>query len=94
MRGGHERIWRGNHFARDAQGLQSSNQGNGAVGKQGEMLHTQIFAQRLLQLLVERAAIGKHFAFPYFLQIGDKLFQRRQKGLGDVDGFAVVHIFP
>ena len=40
----HERIWCGDDFARDAQGLQGGNQCEGAVGEQGKMLHAQIVA--------------------------------------------------
>lgn len=66
MRGGDEGIRRGDDLASDTQSLQGSDQGNGAVGKQRQVLDAKVVAQRLLQLLVKRATIGQNFVSPDF----------------------------
>ncbi|MEA3641477.1 MAG: hypothetical protein VBE63_16255 [Lamprobacter sp.] len=55
------------------------------------MLDTQILGQCLLELLVEGAAVGEDLVVPDLLQVGDKLLERGQVGLGDVDSFVGTH---
>lgn len=50
------------------------------------MLRAQVVAQRFFKLLVKRATVGKNFVVPDLLQVGQKLLQRWQGQLGDVDG--------
>ncbi len=83
MCGGNKRIGRGYHLTRNAQGLESRDEGKGAVGKYGDIVHTEIAGKRLLQLFVERAIVGNPFAVPNLLQVGDELIQRRKKRGGN-----------
>ena len=89
---GHKRIGRRDHFAGDAQGLQRGNKRDGAVGEKGQMPKAQVVAKRLFQLLVKRPGVGQYLVFPDLLQIRNELLQRRQIGLGDVDGPLCFHL--
>lgn len=51
------------------------------------MFDAKVIAQGLLKLLVEGAAVGEGLAGPDLLKIRNELLQRRQVGLGDVDGW-------
>src|SRR4051812_44999725 len=44
-----------------------------------------MFAQSLLELLVEGPTIRKYLVAPYLLQIWSEFIQRRKEGLGDVN---------
>ena len=48
MGSGHKAVGGGNDLARNAQGLQSTYQRQGAVGEQADIRHFQILAQSLL----------------------------------------------
>ncbi len=90
---GNEGVRRGDHLAGNAQSLKRRDQCQGAVGEQGQMADTQIFAQGLLELLMKRPLVGQFPALPYLLQIRYEFLQGRKEGLGDVDGF-VRHTVP
>ena len=55
VRRGDERERRRDHLARDAQRLQRRHQRDRAIGEQRDVLDPEVFAQRRLELLVERA---------------------------------------
>ncbi|MDT4842844.1 hypothetical protein FQZ97_767590 [compost metagenome] len=84
VRSGHERIRRGDDLARDAHRLECRDQRDRAVGEERDVLHAQVLAQRLLQLLVERPTVGEDLVVPDLLQVGQELVQRWQVGLGHV----------
>lgn len=84
--GGDEAEGGGDHLAGDLQRLQGRHQRQGAVGKEGEILHPEIFGQLLLKLLMEGSVVGEYAAVPYFFEITGELLQRREGRLGDVDG--------
>ena len=67
MRRGYKRIRRSNDLASDAQGLQGGYQCDGAIGKERQVLHTQVFAQRLLKLLVKWPTVCEDLIGPNVL---------------------------
>jgi len=69
--------------------LQCRDQGDRAVGEQGDVLDAQVLAQRLFQLLMEGAIVGELLALPDFFQVRDELVQGRQIGLRDVNLFRI-----
>lgn len=71
------------------QGLERSDQGQGSVGEQGKMGHTEVIAQLLLQLGVKLPAVGQPAAFPDALQQGGQFRQLRQKRAGNRNLFFV-----
>lgn len=85
VRSGDKGKWRGDHLAGDLQAAQGGNQCDGAVVEQGDVVHSEVAAQRLLKPLVKRPAIGEQPAVPDLLQIRDELRQGRQVWLGDID---------
>ncbi len=91
VRGGHERVGRGNHFAGDAQRLQRGEQGQGAVCQQGQVSNPKVLRQRLFQRLVHAATVGQDAATPDLLQVRYELVQGRQQRAGDGNGHGGLH---
>jgi hypothetical protein len=85
MRGGDERVRRGDDFAADAQRLQRRDQRDRRVREQRDVAHAQVLGERVFQLGMEGAAIGQLAAGPDLLQVGQELLQGRQVRLGDED---------
>lgn len=93
MAGRHETVGGGDDLALgDTQRLQCRNQRQGAVGKEGDILHPQILRQCTLQLLVVVAIVGNPLAIPDILEQGVVLLQVGEEGGGDGYDFIVVHI--
>ena len=62
-----ETVRRCNHFARDAQSLQSTHQRQSSICKQANVWHFQILAQSPLQFLMVMPVICNPFARPNIL---------------------------
>jgi len=82
--GGNETEGGGDNLAGDLQRLQGRHQRQGAVGKERQILHPEIFGQFLLKLLMEGSVVGEYAAVPYFFEITGELLQRREGRLGNV----------
>lgn len=86
MGGGHEAVGSGDDLARDTQGLQGSDERQGAVREQADVGHAEVIGQGLFQLLVVVAVVGNPFALPDIGQQLLEFLQRGEKRRGDGDG--------
>lgn len=86
MSGRYEGIRCGDDLAGDPQGLQRSDEGNGAISEEADMFDPKVLAQCLLELLMERTAVGEDAAIPDLPEQGQEIIQRWKVGLGDKDG--------
>lgn len=79
--GGHKAVRRGDDLARDAEGLQRSDERQGAVGKQTDERHFEIGSQLFFQLPVEATIVGDPLAAPdlfeEFVELAEVGEQRR-----------------
>ena len=76
---GHEAERRGDHLARDAQGLQGRDERQGAVGEQADERHAEVLAQGAFQFLVVVPVVGDPPALPNVFQIDVQFIQRGQQ---------------
>src|SRR5204863_4252634 len=71
---------------RDAELLQRAHQCDGGVDEQRDLRDVEPVAQRRLEPLVARPAVGEELAVPDLLEVGQHLLEGRQVGRRDVDG--------
>lgn len=69
----HKTVRGGNYFARNAHGLQSRNQRQGAVGEQAKVFDAEVFRQGFFQFLVVVPVVGEPLAVPNVLEHRDKV---------------------
>lgn len=89
VRCGNEGIWSCNDLTGYSKRLEGGDERQGTIGEQGHVLDTEVFAQGLLQLLVEGATVGQDLIVPDFLKVRRKVFQGRKMWLSNVDGFCI-----